>query len=79
MPSCAAIAARNLQAVRDRRPLVHNITNLVVMNFTANALLAMGASPVMAHAASEVEEIRLAEESLRFSLPVGVRGVGVRD
>jgi hydroxyethylthiazole kinase len=57
MPSCAARAARNLAAVRDRRPLVHNITNFVVMNFTANALLAMGASPVMAHAAGEVEEM----------------------
>jgi hydroxyethylthiazole kinase len=37
--------------------LVHNITNYVVMNFTANALLAMGASPVMAHAVEEVEEM----------------------
>jgi hydroxyethylthiazole kinase len=36
---------------------VHNITNYVVMNFTANTLLAMGASPVMAHAANEVEEM----------------------
>ncbi|MBC2709721.1 MAG: hydroxyethylthiazole kinase, partial [Desulfosarcina sp.] len=34
-----------------------NITNLVVMNYTANALLAMGASPVMAHAENEVEEM----------------------
>jgi len=57
MPSCTAHAARNLAAVRDKRPLVHNITNFVVMNFTANALLAMGASPVMAHAAGEVEEM----------------------
>jgi len=57
MPSCSAHAARNLAAVRDKRPLVHNITNFVVMNFTANALLAMGASPVMAHAAGEVEEM----------------------
>ncbi len=53
----AAQAARDLEALRERRPLVHNITNLVVMNFTANALLAMGASPVMAHAAGEVEEM----------------------
>jgi hydroxyethylthiazole kinase len=37
--------------------LVHNITNFVVMNYTANALLAMGASPVMAHAVNEVEEM----------------------
>ncbi len=50
-------AAENLRAVRDRKPLVHNITNYVVMNVTANALLACGASPVMAHAAEEVEEM----------------------
>jgi hydroxyethylthiazole kinase len=40
-----------LEKLRDEKPLVHNITNYVVMNFTANTLLAMGASPVMAHAA----------------------------
>jgi len=50
-------AAENLRSVRKRRPLVHNITNYVVMNYTANALLACGASPVMAHAAEEVEEM----------------------
>lgn len=36
---------------------MHNITNYVVMNSTANALLAIGASPVMAHACQEVEEM----------------------
>ena len=46
-----------LEKLRRERPLVHNITNYVVMNFTANALLAMGASPVMAHAIDEVEEM----------------------
>ena len=46
-----------LQAVRAQRPLIHNITNYVVMNSTANALLALGASPVMAHAVEEVEEL----------------------
>ncbi len=46
-----------LESLRARRPLVHNITNYVVMHFTANTLLAMGASPVMAHAAGEVEEM----------------------
>ena len=53
----AAQAAANLKRVRDTRPLVHNITNYVVMNFTANILLAAGASPVMAHAENEVEEM----------------------
>jgi hydroxyethylthiazole kinase len=50
-------AAESLRWVRERKPLVHNITNFVVMNYTANALLACGASPVMAHAAEEVEEM----------------------
>lgn len=57
MGTLSQIAARNLKAVRTQKPLVHNITNFVVMNFTANALLAMGASPVMAHAENEVEEM----------------------
>ncbi len=43
--------------IRKDAPLVHNITNYVVMNTTANALLAIGASPVMAHACEEVEEM----------------------
>lgn len=47
----------DLQAVRERAPLVHSITNLVVMNFNANALLAVGASPVMAHAHEEVRDM----------------------
>ncbi len=50
-------AGKNLEAVRSTKPLIHNITNFVVMNFTANALLAAGASPVMAHAINEVEEM----------------------
>lgn len=46
-----------LEKLREKRPLVHNITNYVVMNTTANALLAVGASPVMAHAIEELEEM----------------------
>lgn len=46
-----------IRQVREKAPLVHNITNYVVMNNTANALLAVGASPVMAHAQSEVEDM----------------------
>lgn len=48
---------RDLENIRHRAPLVHNITNFVVMNLTANALLSIGASPVMAHAVEEVEEM----------------------
>jgi hydroxyethylthiazole kinase len=50
-------AAANLISIRRNKPLVHNITNFVVMNYTANALLAAGASPVMAHAPNEVEDM----------------------
>ena len=47
----------DLSAIRERKPLVHQITNYVVMNETANATLALGALPVMAHAKEEVEEM----------------------
>lgn len=57
MTSLSEKSALNLAAVRKKRPLIHNITNYVVMNYTANALLAMGASPVMAHAENEVQEM----------------------
>ena len=53
----AELVWRDIERVRDDAPLVHNITNYVVMNSTANALLAIGASPVMAHALDEVEEM----------------------
>jgi hydroxyethylthiazole kinase len=53
----AALTAQSLARIRERTPLVHNITNFVVMNDTANVLLALGASPVMAHAIEEVREM----------------------
>jgi hydroxyethylthiazole kinase len=54
----AAIATGDsLRRMREQRPLVHQITNFVVMNETANATLALGALPVMAHAPEEVAEM----------------------
>jgi hydroxyethylthiazole kinase len=50
-------AGQSLRRIRERKPLVHQITNYVVMNETANATLALGALPVMAHAREEVEEM----------------------
>lgn len=47
----------DIEKIRETSPLIHNITNYVVMNSTANVLLAIGASPVMAHAEEEVEEM----------------------
>ena len=43
-----------MRLVRERKPLVHQITNYVVMNETANATLALGALPVMAHARCKI-------------------------
>ncbi len=43
--------------IREKVPLVHSITNYVSMNNSANALLSLGASPVMAHAEDEVEDM----------------------
>jgi hydroxyethylthiazole kinase len=57
MATLSEKAAENLALLREKKPLIHNITNYVVMNYTANALLAMGASPVMAHAQNEVEDM----------------------
>jgi hydroxyethylthiazole kinase len=57
MDNLNARAAENLRTLREKKPLIHNITNYVVMNFTANAILSMGALPVMAHAENEVEEM----------------------
>jgi hydroxyethylthiazole kinase len=61
---CAGI----LDHVRARNPLVHNITNYVVMNNTANALLALGASPAMVHASEEVEEFVALASSLVINI-----------
>ncbi|MGD9948046.1 MAG: hydroxyethylthiazole kinase [Desulfobulbus sp.] len=57
MSQFAGKTADNLKKIRESKPLIHNITNFVVMNYTANVLLASGASPVMAHADNEVEEM----------------------
>lgn len=50
-------AARGIEKVRKQKPLVHNMTNNVVTNFTANGLLALGASPVMAYAREEAADM----------------------
>ncbi|SFG43624.1 hydroxyethylthiazole kinase [Halobacillus alkaliphilus] len=46
-----------IKEVRQKQPLIHHITNEVVMNFSANGLLAFGGSPIMAHAKEEVKDV----------------------
>ncbi len=58
MPKCnASDVWGSVESIRKLSPVIHNITNYVVMNTTANALLAIGASPVMAHATEEMDEM----------------------
>ena len=68
-----------LRELRERRPLVHQITNYVVMNETANATLALGALPVMAHAPQEVEEMAAHGRRARAQHRHALRAVGRRD
>ena len=57
-----------LERLRASAPLVHNITNYVVMNSTANALLAIGASPAMVHAVEEAAEFAGIASSLVINI-----------
>ncbi|KAK2070296.1 hypothetical protein P8C59_004802 [Phyllachora maydis] len=52
-----ASAAAIVQAMHDATPLSHNMTNLVVQNFSANVALAMGASPIMANYGEEASDL----------------------
>lgn len=60
----SALVWDDVERIRADAPLIHNITNFVVMNNTANALLALGASPVMAHAVEEVADMAAAAAAL---------------
>ncbi len=63
MPTASAVWTA-LESLRRERPLIHNITNYVVMNSTANALLAIGASPAMVHAVEEAAELAVISRAL---------------
>ncbi|MGB2078456.1 MAG: hydroxyethylthiazole kinase [Vibrio sp.] len=56
-PSAKNYILEQFEALKANPPLVVNITNYVVMNNTANALLAIGASPIMAHSRLEMAEL----------------------
>lgn len=61
-------AWQDYRRIRTAAPLVLNITNYVVMNTTANALLAAGASPIMAHAIEEAEEMACLASALVINI-----------
>ena len=58
----------DLQKIRSMNPLVHNITNSVVQDFTANALLALGASPIMSDCIDETAELVAISNALNINI-----------
>ncbi|HEV3064108.1 MAG TPA: hydroxyethylthiazole kinase [Chthoniobacterales bacterium] len=72
MPSDIEISAysiwTDLQKIREMVPLVYNITNSVVQDFTANALLALGASPIMSDSVEEAAELVEASDVLNINI-----------
>lgn len=57
-----------LVAIKKNKPLVHVVTNFVVMNTTANALLAIGAAPTMSWAKEDVEYLCSISDSLCINI-----------
>jgi hydroxyethylthiazole kinase len=60
--------AETLALLRERCPLVQNITNYVAMTVSANVLLALGASPAMVHAVEEVEDFTAISSALVINI-----------
>ncbi len=68
MPFQTEIFVQTLIKVRERRPVVHAISNWVTANEVANALHAIGARPIMASAPEEVREITSRADALVLNL-----------
>ncbi|MCW2273047.1 hydroxyethylthiazole kinase [Rhodoblastus acidophilus] len=68
--SCALTdaACRLLDDLRQKRPLVQNVTNYVAMDLSANALLAIGASPAMVHAPEEAGEFAALSDAVVINI-----------
>jgi hydroxyethylthiazole kinase len=65
---CLDTLFRDLDKIRQTNPVIHNVTNLVVMPITANLLLALGASPIMAHAEEEIADIIQLSQALVINI-----------
>ncbi|MCI1858223.1 MAG: hydroxyethylthiazole kinase [Sporolactobacillus sp.] len=57
-----------MEKVREQKPLLHVITNRVAINDSANGALAVGASPIMAEAHEEVENIASIAGALELNI-----------
>lgn len=57
-----------LMQLREKKPLILNITNFVTMDFMANALLALGAAPIMSVLDSELEELLAISSAININI-----------
>lgn len=64
----SALAGESLQRVAASKPLIHQITNVVVTNDSANLTLAFGALPVMAYAPQEAAEMASISQALVLNI-----------
>jgi hydroxyethylthiazole kinase len=64
----AALARESLARVAETKPLIHQITNVVVTNDSANLTLGFGALPVMAYAPQEVAEMAAIAQALVLNI-----------
>jgi hydroxyethylthiazole kinase len=62
-------------AIRERRPLVHMITNLVSMAACAQAVKSLGAATIFAHAAEEAAEIAASADAVVLNVGTSVPGM----
>ncbi len=63
-----ALAGEALARIGETKPLVHQITNVVVTNDSANLTLGFGALPVMAYAIEEVAEMAAIAQALVLNI-----------
>ena len=61
-----------LQSIRQKGPLVWNFSNFVSMDIAANALLAIGASPAMAHAKEEAGDFSQICKAINGALTINI-------
>ncbi|MEN2465677.1 hydroxyethylthiazole kinase [Ornithinibacillus sp. JPR2-1] len=57
-----------IDTVRKNKPLIHHLTNQVVMNFTANGLLSFGGAPIMAKAEEEAAAMATIADGLLLNI-----------
>ena len=65
-------AAKLLENIRSKAPLIWNFSNFVSMDIAANALLAIGASPAMAHAKEEAKDFSQICKAINGALTINI-------